>query len=58
MFFTNLELLKIVCECTPRFSRSEEVGLLREGYEASFLGLEGNPLMKFQEIKNLALRFK
>jgi len=57
--FTNLELLKMVCEVTPRaiFPR-RKIGFLREGYEASFLVLEGNPLTNFEEIKNVRLRFK
>jgi len=42
--FTNLELLKMACEGTPRaiFPR-RKIGFLREGYEASFLVLDGNP---------------
>jgi len=57
--FTNLELLKMACEGTPRaiFPR-RKIGFLREGYEASFLALDGNPLTNFEEIKNVRLRFK
>jgi len=35
-----------------------KIGLLKEGYEASFLVLEGNPLENFDAIKNIKLRFK
>jgi len=57
--FTNLELLKMACEGTPRaIFPQRKIGFLREGYEASFLVLDGNPLMNFEEIKNIRLRFK
>ncbi|HBB97901.1 MAG TPA: amidohydrolase [Blastocatellia bacterium] len=57
--FTNLELLKMACEGTPQaiFPR-RKIGFLREGYEASFLVLEGNPLTNVEEIKNIGLRLK
>lgn len=35
-----------------------KIGLLRDGYEASFLVLDGNPLLNFEEVKNIRLRFK
>lgn len=35
-----------------------KIGLLKEGYEASFLVLEGNPLVNFEYVKNTKLRFK
>ena len=49
----------MACEGTPRaiFPR-RKIGFLREGYEASFLALDGNPLTNFEEIKNVRLRFK
>lgn len=57
--FTNLELLKMSCEVTSQaiFPR-RKIGLLREGYEASFLVLDGNPLTNFEQIKSIRLRFK
>jgi imidazolonepropionase-like amidohydrolase len=57
--FTNLELLKMSCEVTPQaiFSK-RKIGFLRDGYEASFLVLDGNPLAAFKQIKNIRLRFK
>lgn len=57
--FTNLELLKMSCEVTPQaiFPR-RKIGFLRDGYEASFLVLDGNPLANFEQTKNIRLRFK
>jgi imidazolonepropionase-like amidohydrolase len=57
--FDNLTLLKIAVETTPRtIFPTRKIGLLREGYEASFLVLSGNPLMDFNEVKDIQLRFK
>jgi hypothetical protein len=57
--FTNLELLKISCEVTPQaIFPKRKIGFLRDGYEASFLVLDGNPLTKFETIKTIRLRFK
>jgi hypothetical protein len=57
--FTNLELLKISCEVTPQaIFPKRKIGFLREGYEASFLVLEGNPLADFEKIKNIRVRSK
>lgn len=57
--FTKLELLKMSCEVTPQaIFPKRNMGFLREGYEASFLVLDGNPLTNFEQIKNIRLRFK
>lgn len=57
--FTNLELLKMSCEVTPQaIFPKRRIGLLRDGYEASFLVLNGNPLVDFEQIKNINLRYK
>ncbi len=57
--FSNLEMLKIWCEETPRtIFPNRKIGLLAEGYEASFLVLDGNPLVNFEQIKNISMRFK
>lgn len=57
--FDNLALLKMWCEATPRTIFPErKIGQLREGYEASFLVLEGNPLEEFEQVENIRLRFK
>jgi hypothetical protein len=57
--FTALELLKISCEVTPQaIFPKRKIGFLRDGYEASFLVLDGNPLANFEQIRNIRLRFK
>ena len=57
--FTNLELLKMSCEVTPQaIFPKRKIGFLREGYEASFLVFDGNPMTDFEQIKNIRLRFK
>jgi imidazolonepropionase-like amidohydrolase len=57
--FTNLEMLKIWCEDTPQtIFPNRKIGHLREGYEASFLVLEKNPLENLEAVKNIRLRFK
>jgi hypothetical protein len=57
--FTNLEVLKMSCETTPQaIFPKRKIGLLRDGYEASFLVLDGDPLAKIEQIKNIKLSFK
>ena len=57
--FDNLTLLKMWCEATPKVIFSNrKIGKLKEGYEASFLALEGNPLDDFNNIKKIKIRFK
>ncbi len=57
--FTKLELLKIWSEATPQtIFPNRKIGFLKDGYEASFLVLGGNPLENFGEIKNIRMRFK
>jgi imidazolonepropionase-like amidohydrolase len=34
------------------------VGALSEGYEASFIAVEGNPLTDFGSVKKIKFRFK
>jgi len=52
-------ILKIWCEDTPRtIFPNRKLGLLAEGYEASFLVLDGDPLADFEQTKNIRLRFK
>jgi hypothetical protein len=34
------------------------IGFLRDGYEASFLALEGNPLEDWRNVRRITLRFK
>jgi hypothetical protein len=55
----RLALLKLWAEDTPRsIFPQRRIGFLREGYEASFLALEGNPLDDWRNIRRIKLRFK
>ena len=55
----NLTLLKIWTEATPQaIFPNRRIGFLREGYEASFLALEGNPLENWQNVRRIKVRFK
>ena len=57
--WSNLELLNIWCEDTPEdIFPNRKIGHLREGYEASFLVLNNNPLENFEYVKSVRLRFK
>jgi imidazolonepropionase-like amidohydrolase len=57
--FDNLELLKIWCENTAAtILPGRKIGHLKEGYEASFLVLNGNPLKDFEQVKAIRFRFK
>lgn len=57
--FDNLTLLKIWAEATPKaIFPKRKIGALKEGYEASFLALEGDPLQDFLNVKRIKLRFK
>ena len=55
----TLALLKLWTEDTPRtIFPQRRIGFLREGYEASFLALEGNPLDDWRNTGRITLRFK
>ena len=57
--FDNLELLKMWCETTVEtIFPNRKIGQLKEGYEASFLVLGGNPIENFESVKDIRLRFK
>lgn len=57
--FDNLTLLKMWCEATPEtIFPNRKIGRLKEGYEASFLVLGGNPLANFESVKDIRMRFK
>lgn len=57
--FNNLTLLKMWSETTPRtIFPNRRIGMLREGYEASFLALEGNPLKDLDNVRKIKMRFK
>ena len=57
--FDNAELLEMwsVTAAQTIFPR-RRIGHLREGYEASFLVLRGNPLENFERVRDIQLRFK
>jgi hypothetical protein len=57
--FDNLTLLKMWSEATPEvIFPKRKIGHLQQGYEASFLVLDGNPVEDFANVKNIRLRFK
>lgn len=57
--FSNLELLKMWSETTPKvIFPQRRVGALKEGYEANFLVLEGNPIEDFSTVKKIKMRVK
>jgi len=54
----RLALLKIWTEDTPRaIFPQRRIGFLRDGYEASFLAIEGNPLEDWRNIRRIKVRF-
>ena len=57
--FNNTELLKLwsVTAAQTIFPQ-RKIGHLREGYEASFIVLRGNPLENFEHVRDIHLRFK
>lgn len=57
--FENRELLKIWCETTvATIFPKRKIGRLKEGYEASFLVLNGNPMENFANVQKIDKRFK
>ena len=57
--FSNFELLKMWSETTPKVIFPErKIGALREGYEASFVVLEGNPVENFDQVRRIRMRVK
>jgi hypothetical protein len=57
--FDNPTLLTMWTETTAKtIFPKRKIGALREGYEASFLALEGNPLEDWQNVRKIKLRFK
>ena len=58
MIFSNLELLKMWCENAAITTfPNRKIGYLKEGYEASFLVLNKNPLKDINGI-NMAIDLK
>ena len=57
--FSNLELLKLWSETTPRvIFPARKLAELRDGYEASFLVLAADPLRDFTNTERITLRVK
>lgn len=58
-FFDSLSLLKMWTENTAAtIFPGRKIGHLREGYEASFLVLEADPLADFANVRKISLRVK
>jgi hypothetical protein len=57
--FSNLELLKMWAETTPRtIFPQRKIGRLEEGYEASFLVLDMDPIRESKALKKITMRVK
>ena len=57
--FDNLALLRMWSETTPRaIFPGRMIGSLADGYEASFVALEGDPLADFASVRRIRHRFK
>lgn len=57
--FDNRALLKMWSETAAQtIFPARKVGALREGYEASFIALEGDPLRDLANVKKIRFRFK
>lgn len=57
--FSTSELLQMWCDTSARtIFPTRKVGALREGYEASFLVLNRNPIADFSAVRNIERRFK
>lgn len=57
--FSDAQLLELLAVQTPRLIfPGRRIGYLREGYEASFLVLEGDPTADLERIRDIRLRVK
>jgi len=57
--FDNVTLLKMWCETTASaIFPKRKIGYLKEGYEASFLVLSGDPLQDFGNVRKIEMRVK
>lgn len=57
--FDRAELLALAWETTPRFIfPTRDIGRLEEGYEASFLALDKNPLESLDNLGTISLKVK
>ena len=57
--FDNLAILKMWCEVSPQtIFPARKLGLLKDGYEASFLALDENPIKDLSATSKISMRFK
>jgi len=57
--FDNLTLVNMWTDTTAAaIFPNRKIGALKEGYEASFLALEGNPIEDLQNVRKIKIRFK
>jgi SAM-dependent methyltransferase len=57
--FSKVDLLRMWCDTSARtIFPTRKIGVLREGHEASFLALRGNPIDDFNSVRNIEHRFK
>jgi hypothetical protein len=57
--FDNQTLLRMLTKDTPQaIFPKRKIGELREGYEATFLALDENPLVELKNINSISVRFK
>jgi len=57
--FDNRTLLNVLTRATPKaIFPTRKIGELRDGYAASFLALDGNPLDSLENIKRISVRVK
>lgn len=56
---TNLQIMKVICENTPRaVFPKRKIGKLDDGFEASFLVLNDNPLQNILKIRVISFKVK
>jgi imidazolonepropionase-like amidohydrolase len=55
----NLAVLKMWVEATPAtIFPARRIGYVREGFEASFVALRGDPVADFENVQRIMLRVK
>ncbi|MBC7850854.1 MAG: amidohydrolase family protein [Chitinophagaceae bacterium] len=58
-FLSNKQLLDLYCRATPQsIFPGRKIGKIEEGYEASFLVLESNPIVNFAATRKIVSRFR
>ena len=57
--FDNMTLLKMWCQTTAQaIFPGRKIGFLKDGYEANFLVLDGNPSVNFENTGKISMRVK